>query len=92
MPPDGTATIDPNVEGVASHIARAQTGGVKGALGIAEDTGDASIVCRQIGPSNIVGNIKDGEARPKAFEKHPHFAVFPSESVNIMPVLPQPRA
>jgi hypothetical protein len=35
-------------------------------LGIAEDTGDASIVCRQIGPSNIVGNVKDGEARPKA--------------------------
>jgi catabolite regulation protein CreA len=34
---------DPNVEGVACHIARAQTGGVKGALGVAEDTSDASI-------------------------------------------------
>ena len=53
---------DPKVEGVTCHIARgAQTGGVKGGLGIAEDTSDASIACRQIGPINIVGNIKDGE-------------------------------
>src|SRR5262250_293330 len=53
---------DPKVEGVACHIARAQTGGVKGALGVAEDTSDASIACRQIGPINIVGRIKDGES------------------------------
>ena len=52
---------DPKVEGVACHIARAQTGGVKGALGVAEDTSDASIACRQIGPINIVRDIKDGE-------------------------------
>ena len=52
---------DPKVEGVACHIARAQTGGMKGALGVAEDTSDASIACRQIGPIKIVGDIKDGE-------------------------------
>jgi len=52
---------DPKVKGVACHIARAQTGGVKGALGVAEDTSDASIACRQIGPINIVGQIEDGE-------------------------------
>src|SRR6516164_8571077 len=52
---------DPKVEGVACHIARAQTGGVKGALGVAEDTSDASIACRQIGPIKIVGDIEDGE-------------------------------
>ena len=52
---------DPKVKGVACHIARAQTGGVKGALGVAEDTSDASIACRQIGPINIVGEIEDGE-------------------------------
>jgi hypothetical protein len=34
---------DPKVEGVACHISRAQTGGMKGALGVAEDTSDASI-------------------------------------------------
>jgi CreA protein len=52
---------DPKVEGAACHIARAQTGGVKGASGVAEDTSDASIACRQIGLINIVGEIEDGE-------------------------------
>ena len=52
---------DPNVQGVACFIARAQTGGMKGALGVAEDTSDASIACRQIGPIKITGDIKDGD-------------------------------
>src|SRR5437660_11113513 len=52
---------DPKVDGVACHISRAQTGGVKGAFGVAEDTSDASIACRQIGPIKIKGEIKDGE-------------------------------
>jgi len=52
---------DPKVEGVACHISRAQTGGMKGAFGVAEDTSDASIACRQIGPIKIKGEIKDGE-------------------------------
>jgi CreA protein len=52
---------DPKVEGVACHISRAQTGGMKGALGVAEDTSDASIACRQIGPIRIAGEIRDGE-------------------------------
>jgi CreA protein len=34
---------------------------MKGALGVAEDTSDASISCRQIGPIKINGEIKDGE-------------------------------
>ena len=48
---------DPKVQGVACHIARAQTGGVKGAIGVAEDTSDASIACRQIGPIRILGEL-----------------------------------
>src|SRR5260370_36937170 len=52
---------DPKVEGVACHLSRAQTGGMKGALGVAEDTSDASMACRQIGPIKIVGEITDGE-------------------------------
>jgi CreA protein len=31
-------------------------------LGVAEDTSAASIACHQIGPINIVGEIKDGES------------------------------
>ena len=52
---------DPKVEGVACHISRAQTGGMKGAFGVAENTSDASIACRQIGAIKISGEIKDGE-------------------------------
>ena len=52
---------DPKVEGVACHISRAQTGGMKGAFGVAEDTSDSSIACRQIGPIRIKGEIKYGE-------------------------------
>ena len=52
---------DPKVKGVACHISRAQTGGMKGELGVAEDTSDASIACRQVGPIKIVGELKDGE-------------------------------
>jgi len=52
---------DPKVQGVACHISRAQTGGVKGAIGVAEDISHASIACRQVGPIRIVGELKDGE-------------------------------
>jgi len=52
---------DPKVQGVACHIARAQTGGIKGELGVAEDTSDASIACRQVGPIKILDELRDGE-------------------------------
>ena len=58
---------DPKVEGVACHISRAQTGGVKGALGVAEDLSDASITCSQVGPIRIKGELKDGE---RVFDEH----------------------
>ena len=53
---------DPKVQGVACHVSRAVTGGVKGGLGFAEDTSDASIACRQVGPIHINGELKDGES------------------------------
>jgi len=58
---------DPKVQGVACHISRAQTGGVKGAMGVAEDTSDASIACRQIGPIKFLDEFKDGE---QVFDEH----------------------
>ncbi len=58
---------DPKVQGVACHISRAQTGGVKGAMGVAEDTSDASIACRQIGPIKFLADFKDGE---RVFDEH----------------------
>jgi len=52
---------DPKVDGVICHVSRAKTGGVKGAVGLAEDTSDAAVACRQTGPITIKGNLKDGE-------------------------------
>ena len=52
---------DEKVRGVSCHIARAVTGGMKGAVGLAEDTSDASIACRQVGPVEIVESLESGE-------------------------------
>jgi CreA protein len=41
---------DPRVGGVSCYVSRARTGGIKGALGVAEDRAEASIACRQVGP------------------------------------------
>ncbi len=52
---------DPKVEGVACFISRARVGGVTGGLGLREDTSDASIACRQIGPIRFRAPLEDGE-------------------------------
>ena len=41
---------DPKVSGVTCYVSRAKTGGIKGAIGLAEDKAEASIACRQVGP------------------------------------------
>lgn len=53
---------DEQVEGVACHISRAVTGGLGAAVGLAEDTSDASIACRQVGPIRIRGRLDAGDA------------------------------
>lgn len=54
---------DPDVPGVACHISRAKTGGMKGAVGLAEDPSEASIACRQIGAidASKLDKLKNGE-------------------------------
>lgn len=52
---------DPKVEGVTCHLSRAKKGGVSGAVGLATDTSDAAIACRQVGPITIKEKLKDGE-------------------------------
>jgi CreA protein len=46
---------DPKVQGVTCYVSRAKTGGVMGAIGLAEDKSEASIACRQVGPITFVG-------------------------------------
>ncbi len=52
---------DPKVDGVVCHVSRAKAGGISGAVGLAEDTSDASIACRQVGPITLKRDLKDGE-------------------------------
>lgn len=40
---------DPKVSGITCYVSRAKTGGIAGSLGLAQDTSDASIACRQVG-------------------------------------------
>ena len=49
---------DPKVSGVTCYVSRAKTGGVSGALGLAEDKAEASIACRQVGPVSFVEPLK----------------------------------
>ncbi|HNP36649.1 MAG TPA: CreA family protein [Woeseiaceae bacterium] len=55
------AVPDPDVGGVVCYVSRAEVGGYSGALGLAEDTSDASIDCRQVGPITIEKAFKPGE-------------------------------
>jgi CreA protein len=79
---------DPKVHGVACHISRAETGGVKGGLGFAEDTSDASIACRQVGPIQILGELKDGESvfeeRRSLIFKRLHVVRFYDKTRNVL--------
>lgn len=52
---------DPKVDGVTCYLSRAKKGGISGGLGVAEDTSDASIACRQVGPIAFKAKFKDGE-------------------------------
>ena len=53
---------DPDVKNVTCYISRAKIGGIKGGLGLAEDTADAAISCQQVGPIELSDKIKNGKA------------------------------
>src|SRR6202522_4180179 len=44
---------DPKVQNVSCYMSRAETGGVKGGLGLAEDPSRFSIACRAVGPITL---------------------------------------
>lgn len=52
---------DEDVPGVVCYLSRAKTGGVSGAVGVAEDTSDASIDCAQTGPIDLPEDIRSGK-------------------------------
>lgn len=62
-----------------------------GPLGKTKRVGPAGIadVSNEMGAFTVV-RAESHEAAAKMFENHPHFAIFPGEAVEIMPVLPIP--
>ncbi len=52
---------DEDLPGVACYLSRAKTGGISGAVGVAEDTSDADIECTQIGPIDLPDDIRSGK-------------------------------
>ena len=46
-------------------------------------------IANELGAFTVV-RAASHEAAAKMFENHPHFAIFPGERVEIMPVLPIP--
>ncbi|WP_373506620.1 CreA family protein [Thiocapsa sp.] len=52
---------DEQIPGVACYLSRAKTGGVSGAVGVAEDTSDAAIHCAQVGPISLPDEIRTGK-------------------------------
>lgn len=52
---------DPKVTNVSCYLSRAETGGVAGGLGFAEDPSRFSIACRAVGPITIPSGLKKSE-------------------------------
>ena len=42
-------------------VSRARTGGLKGTFGLAEDTADASVACRQVGDISFSSPLREQE-------------------------------
>jgi len=70
------------------HSALAEMGGP---LGKTKRVGAGGIAdySNELGAFTVV-RAASHEAAAKMFENHPHFAIFPGEAVEIMPVLPIP--
>ncbi len=54
------AIDDPVVDGVACHFTLPEKGGVKGMFGLAEETSDISLACRQFGPISFKEKFEQG--------------------------------
>ena len=60
---------DPKVENASCYVSRAETGGLSGWVGLAEDPSRFSIACRATGPVKIVGEIERGKKGEVVFSE-----------------------
>ena len=70
---------------------QASIAGMGGPLGKTKKVTQRGVedISNEMGAFTLV-RAESHEAAAKLFEKHPHFAIFPGDSVEIMPVLPIP--
>ena len=52
---------DPKVPGVTCHVSQARTGGISGAVGLAQDPSQFSLACRQTGPIILPPKLPEDE-------------------------------
>lgn len=52
---------DPKVPGVSCYVSRAETGGLKGSVGLATDPSRFSIACRATGPVSVPDRLPQNE-------------------------------
>ena len=52
---------DPKVSGVSCYLSRAETGGIRGTVGLATDPSRFSIACRATGPVSVPDRLPDNE-------------------------------
>jgi CreA protein len=60
---------DPKVENASCYVSRAETGGLSGWVGLAEDPSRFSIACRATGPVRITGQIERGKKGEVVFSE-----------------------
>ena len=60
---------DPKVENASCYVSRAETGGLSGWVGLAEDPSRFSIACRATGPVRIAGEIERGKKGEVVFSE-----------------------
>ena len=82
---------DPKVENASCYVSRAETGGLSGWVGLAEDPSRFSIACRATGPVKIVGEINRGKKGEVVFSedtsilfKEMRVSRFYDESKNVL--------
>jgi CreA protein len=76
-----TAFDDPSVKGVTCYVARPKTGGLKGAVGLAEDPSLASVSCAQTGPIRFTDKIEADENGEEVFDES-RSLIFKSLKIN----------
>lgn len=72
---------DEDIQGVTCYLSRATTGGVKGAVGIAEDRSNASLSCHQTGAITLNDRIKAGKEEGEGVFKKRTSLIFKSMQV-----------